>query len=49
VLEVLNLPWVDAGTNRSVIWAQSLTELVGRTQNVHRLLQLEATVKIASF
>jgi hypothetical protein len=27
MLEVLNLPWLDAGTRRSVEWAQALTEL----------------------
>ena len=29
VYETLNLAWVDAGTNRSVSWATSLTDLLG--------------------
>jgi hypothetical protein len=27
MLEVLNLPWVDAGTKRPVEWAQGLAEM----------------------
>ncbi len=36
VYKTLNLPWVDAGTNRSVSWAQSLTDWLDpkRTQLV---------------
>jgi AAA domain/Ankyrin repeats (many copies) len=30
VYETLNLPWVDAGTNRSVSWAQSFADLLDR-------------------
>jgi len=29
VYETLNLTWVDAGTNRSVSWAESLADWLG--------------------
>lgn len=32
VYETLNLAWVDAGTNRSVVWAQSLAECLDPTK-----------------
>jgi hypothetical protein len=32
VMEVLNLPWVDAGTKRAVNWSPSLGELLEKTQ-----------------
>lgn len=32
VMQVLNLPWVDAGTKRAVNWLPSLGELLEKTQ-----------------